>query len=161
MIVNKDNIDIKDKERYLNNLEIHKENTASNIKYSVDRFDVLIISLSSGGLIFSMGFVKDIISPKVSVDYLLLKIAWIFFGSSIVSNLISQVTGYFANRYEYLITINEIRHERHKMPRGDQNKNKKIRNWTNSSTNVLNGTSLILFIVAVILLIIFMSLNLK
>jgi hypothetical protein len=151
----------KDRERYIKNLQIHKENTSSNLKYSSDRFDILIITLSSGGIVFSMGFVKDIISPKVEIDFLLLKIAWIFFGSSIVSNLISQVTGYFANLYENRITKNIIRHERGKPIIGDQEENIRIRKFINLLTYLLNGTSFLLFIAAVILLIVFININLK
>jgi hypothetical protein len=151
----------KENKRFIKKLEIHIENTRSNLKYSLDRFDILIIALSSGGLVFSMGFIKDIISPEVETNFLLLKIAWILFGSSIISNLLSQVTGYFANKLEIRITKNIIRQEREKPIKGNKEKdecNKKIVNYL---TYFLNGTSLVLLIGAVILLIIFLSTNLK
>ena len=93
-------------ERFISNLEAHKEKTVANLKYSIDRFDILIISISSGGLVFSMGFIKDIISKMPPVDFLLLKISWILFGLAIVLNLLSQVTSYYANTFELKITKN-------------------------------------------------------
>jgi len=154
-------MDDKENTRYIKNLELHKENTRSNLKYSLDRFDILIITLSSGGLIFSMGFVRDIITPDIEINFLLLKIAWIFFGASIISNLISQVTGYFANKLEIRITRNLIRQERNKPINENHKMVEKNKKSANNLTYLLNATSLALLIGAIILLIIFMSINLK
>ncbi len=148
-------------ERYINNLEKHIENTESNMKYSLDRFDILIISLSSGGLVFSMSFIKDVEFLK-DVQYLiLLNISWILFGSSIISNLLSQVTGYYTNKYEIIISRGLIRKKRKKVVRIDLEKVESKGNITNMLTHFFNGMSLILLIGAIILLIIFISFNLK
>ena len=154
---NKDKIN----KRFVKKLEEHIENTNLNLKYSLDRFDILIISLSSGGLIFSMGFIKNILSPNVEINFVLLKISWILFGSSIIINLFSQVTGYFANKLEIKISKNLIRHERGKPLKGDQDQFEKNHKFYNSLTKYLNGSSLILLIGAVVLLIIFVSINLN
>jgi len=153
-------VEVKNK-RFIKNLEKHIDNTNQNLKYSLDRFDILIISLSSGGLIFSMGFVKDILSSDTEINYILLKISWILFGGSIISNLLSQVTGYFANSLEIKISKNIIRQERGKSFKGDQNKFEKNHRRYNSLTKYLNGSSLTFLIGAVILLIIFVSINLN
>lgn len=68
--------------------------------YAVEKFDTLIVSLSSGGLVFSVGFVKDVIKDFHKVDLLWLKVCWIFFTLSLICSLISHVTGYHSNRYE-------------------------------------------------------------
>jgi hypothetical protein len=143
--------------RFIRNMKDHKEKTIANLKYSLDRFDILIISISSGGLVFSMGFVKDIISDATKIDFLLLKISWIFFGLSIILNLLSQVTAYYANNFELRITKNIIRKERKCELIGNQSKLENKKNILNFLTNLFNGSSLILLITGIILFVIFMS----
>jgi hypothetical protein len=150
-----------DNERDIRNLENHIENTRANINYSLDRFDILIITLSSGGLVFSMGFIKDIIPKDVVVDYTLLKIAWISFGAAIIANFLSQITGYLANKYEKRIAKNRIREKKGNDIIGNQENYKRYKKINNFLTNLLNLISLILLTNAIILLIIFMSINLK
>ena len=60
---------------YIEKLEKHIESTKSNIKYSIDRFDILIIAICSGGLVFSLNFVKNILVSKVGCDFILVKIS--------------------------------------------------------------------------------------
>jgi hypothetical protein len=143
--------------RYITNLECHKEKTMANMKYSLDRFDVLIISISSGGLVFSMGYVKDIIAKTISTNYLLLKISWILFGVAIVLNLLSQVTGYYANNFELNITKNIIREQREKEMIGDQKGFESKKRIMNFFTLLFNGLSMVLLVSGIILLVIFMS----
>lgn len=157
-------MDDKDDERskiFIEKLKAHISKEEANIKYSVDRFDILIISISSGGLIFSMGFVKDILSVYCVTNFFLLKLSWIFFGTSIMSNLISQVTGFYANKLEIRISNNLIRKENKKPMKGNQSKSEKYRKLLDNLTQILNGCSLLLTISAIILLIIFMSIYLK
>jgi len=156
-----DNNENKINKRFIKKLEKHIENTDSNLKYSLDRFDILIVTLSSGGLVFSMGFIKDILPLNTEINYILLKLSWILFGSSIVSNLFSQVTGYFSNKLEIKISKNLIRLERGKSVKGDQIQLEKNHNLYDSLTKYLNGASLVLLMTAVVLLIIFVSNNLK
>ena len=147
--------------RYIKNLEKHIEGTTQNMKYSLDRFDILIITLSSGGLIFSIGFVKDILDSYAEINFILLKLSWILFGGSVITNLVSQITGYLANRLEIKISRNLIRNERGKTLKGNQYKYKNRHKLNNLLTNFLNGASLILLVGAIVLLIIFVSINLK
>jgi hypothetical protein len=143
--------------RFLENLEDHKQKTIENLKYSLDRFDILIISISSGGLVFSMGFVKDIIPRTQPNNFLLLKISWILFGLAIVLNLLSQVTGYYANNFELKITKNIIRLERKKAMIGNQETFEYKKKIMNFFTNLFNGFSLILLISGLVFFVIFMS----
>lgn len=142
--------------RYIKNLDGHKEKTMANMKYSLDRFDVLIISISSGGLVFSMGYVKDIIAKTISPNYLLLKISWILFGVAIVLNLLSQVTGYYANNFELKITKNIIKQQREKDMIGDQNGFEHKKKIMNFLTRLFNGLSMVILVGGIILLVIFM-----
>lgn len=151
----KDNEKEKQNERYIQKLEAHIEKTDANLKYSIDRFDILIISISSGGLVFSMGYVKDILSKNIHNDYTLLKVAWIFFGTSIIINLLSQVTSYYANKYEISISKNLIRQERDKPMTGNQSEFECKKRIFDFLTNSFNLTSLLLLISAIIILIVF------
>jgi hypothetical protein len=56
-------------------------------------FDKQIVYLSAGALVFSVGFVKDIIGENtVPVDNWLLITSWICFASSLIINLFSYLT---------------------------------------------------------------------
>lgn len=147
----------KQNERYIQKLESHIEKTDANLKYSVDRFDILIISISSGGLVFSMGYVKDILTKNIHNDFALLKISWVFFGTSIILNLLSQVTSYYANKYEIAISKNIIRQERNKPVIGNQSKLDCRQRIFNFLTNSFNFLSLLLLITAIIILIVFVN----
>ncbi|MBE0650643.1 MAG: hypothetical protein IH595_07355 [Bacteroidales bacterium] len=147
--------------RYIKNLEQHIEGTKANIKYSLDRFDILIISLSSGGLIFSMGFVKDFLPKDIELNFLLLKISWILFGASVMLNLLSQVTGYYANKMEIIVSRNLIRQERKREMIGNQQHLESKKKVFNSLTNVFNGLCLFFLIGGIVILIIFVSTNLN
>lgn len=143
----------KKSKRYIKNLEIHIENTNSNIKYALDRFDILIISISSGGLVFSMGFVKDLLPKEQIIDLLYLKISWILFGLSIIFNLLSQVTSYYANKFEITISQNLIRLERKESEICNQNSVECKKKIFNFMTNFLNWSSFFLLVTAILMLI--------
>lgn len=141
--------------RYLEKLEKHKEDSRISAKYSSDRFDILIISLSTMSLILSIGFIKDFVKGNECIDLTLIKLAWFVFSASIISNLISQITGYFTNIYEIKIDTNLIREEREKKMKGENNSFIKISNLLNISTLILNGFSFLGLIIGIILITIF------
>lgn len=150
----------KETKRFVSKLELHIDNATSNLKYAVDRFDILIISISSGGLVFSMGYVKDLLPKDAHTDLLLLKLSWILFGSAIIINLLSQVTSYYANKYDIKITRNIIRIERKKPIIGDQSSYECKERIFSFMTNLFNFFSLCFLIIAIVLLIIFVSVSL-
>ena len=47
------------KQKHINNLNKYIKNAESRVKYSLERFDILIISLSSGGIALSMSFFEN------------------------------------------------------------------------------------------------------
>lgn len=144
-------------ERYIQRLEAHVEATKENVDYSLKRFDILIISLSSGGLGLSIGLVKNLIPNLDDVDTTFLKYSWALFGGALILNLLSQVTSYFANINEMKIVTNLIREKRNKAIKGNQNWLEFIKSTNNFFTNFFNAFSLFAFIAAVIFLIIFIS----
>lgn len=146
-------------DRYIEKLETHIESTKEIVKYSLERFDILIISLSGGGLVLSISLVKDVIKNFDKIDHALLKLTWIFFGVSLVLNLFSQITAYYANKEEIKISKNLIRKKRKRPIRQNLTKLECIKSTLNFFTVTLNALCILSFVVAIILLIIFMNNN--
>lgn len=147
--------------QYIDKLEKHQENTKANIKYSLDRFDILIITISSGGLVLSLNFLKEILSSGSYYCSTLIFLSWIAFASAIIINLFSQVSGYFANKIELKITKNIIRKEKKKPEIINQSKFEKKKTCLDNLTQIFNGLSLLALILGIILLIIFINNTLK
>jgi hypothetical protein len=107
------------------------------------QFDKQIIYLSGGALVFSMGFVKDIIGANnVPICKYLLIISWICFASSLIVNLFSYLSSRQAIDKELI------------------GENKKS-NLYNILTKILNWTSIGGLLIGLVLLIIFATLNFK
>ncbi|MBN2597592.1 MAG: hypothetical protein JXR82_12490 [Marinifilaceae bacterium] len=58
-------------------------------KEAASQFNKQLVFLSSGGLILSVGFVKDIVEIKSASSIWLLALAWTLFVISLLSNLFS------------------------------------------------------------------------
>ena len=95
----------KDRE-YISDLKEYLSKAENRVKYSLERFDILIISLSSGGLILALNLYKNF--QELFVDKVFVKLSWLFFSIALIINLSSQVTGYLANKYDIKGTQNEI-----------------------------------------------------
>jgi len=146
-------------EKYITKLENYSEKIQKAIDYSVERFDILIISLSTSGLIVSIGFVKDIFKDFEKIDTQLLKISWLLFTLALITNLLSQVTGYYANKFDLGITNDIILTKKGKKSKIKQERSNCIMSVLNYSTQILNGLSLLSLISAIIILVIFISNN--
>lgn len=144
-------------ERYLNNLEKHIERARDAEKYSADRFDILLISLSSTSLVLSIGFVNNVVSDIKSIDTTLLKISWLLFVITLISNLLSQVTGYYSHVYDIKATKNLIREERGKDYKGNQKRFEMLCSTLNTSTIFLNGVSILCLLGGIITIVYFFS----
>lgn len=150
----------KDKhERYLDKLEKHISLAKESSKYSSDRFDILLISLSTSALILSIGFVDKVIPNLQCISTFLLKSAWLLFVVALVSNLTSQVTGYYSNHFDIRVTKNLIRDERGKQLKGNQKKLEAFCNILNSLTLIFNAVSLFSLVTGIIILVLFFSNN--
>jgi len=127
--------------------------------HAIDRFDVLIISLSTGALGFSLGFLKDFVKTDPQL-FIVLKISWIFFASAIVVNLFSQLTSFytqvFAIKRAECIIAKKKEKEFDPKSKGRQERKMKIFNF---GTNLFNLCSLLLLIAGIVLTIIFVYRN--
>ena len=145
---------IENKE-FIDKLEAHVVKAEAGVKYALDRFDILIISLSSGGLVLSLG----ILEKFPYVDKSLVNLAWLFFSAGLISNLFSQITGYRANKIDIECTkiyIDEIKGNK---PDGEHAKIDIVKDKYNFITYILNAISFICLTAAIILLIIFVNIK--
>jgi hypothetical protein len=147
-------------DRYINQLERHIEKAEDHKKYSSDRFDILSISISTTALIFSIGFVKDIVKNYGEIDKSDLKIAWLLLSITICLNFISQLVSYYAHDIDIRISENIIRRKRGYKVQGNQNKYEKICNFLSILTEILNWSGLLGIILGISKLVVFFSNNL-
>lgn len=72
-----------------------------NMFYSIQRIDLLIISVSGAGIYLCLESLKFMYSNKLPINCSL-KVSAGFFVFSIATNFISQFISYQSNRYDYL-----------------------------------------------------------
>ncbi len=143
----------KEDKKYLKELKAYTIKAETREKYSIERFDILIISLSSGGIALCMSFFENF----KEIDKLQVYNACIYFAVALVINLISQLTGYYANKYD----IKYIKEEIRELEKKDFKSNYKIydcyQNIFDKLTKLFNMISLLCFIIGIIFLIIFIN----
>jgi hypothetical protein len=145
----------KEDKKYINSLKRYIITADARVKYSLQRFDILIISLSSGGLALSASLYENF----KNVDKNLINIAWIFFSSALIVNLLSQITGYMANKLDIKCTnilIDEIKGTEEE---GSHKKLDCLKEIYNSLTKVFNILSFLSLTTAIILIILFINLK--
>lgn len=141
---------------HIANLNEYLKTAETRAKYSIERYDILIISLSSGGIALVAGFFdkfKDI--DKSDLYYGIL-----FFSISIIINLLSQVTGYFANRNDIKYCNEEIKELEGKSYNLNYQKYDCFKKIFDFFTTLFNSISLLSFIAGGIFVLIFIK-NLK
>jgi len=110
--------------------------------YSSEQLDKQIVYLAGGGLVFTIGFIKNIVDISKSTNLTLLFVAWILFVTTLVLNLVSHKSSIKAMDLEL------------------QLEHKKSDSWDNA-TDWLNSISILSLVLAIILFIIFVSLNIQ
>lgn len=108
------------------------------VKYSEEQYDKLIVTLNSGALVLTVGFVSDIVKITESINTILLKLSWISFSLSLLLILISHLT----SKSSMLHELSEKTGKSDKM---------------NRATNRLNYGSLFALLSGIILFITFVS----
>lgn len=99
------NINNEKDNKYILELKEYILSAESRIKYSLERFDLLIISLSSGGLLL----VTNLYTNFPEANKIIINFAWLFFSVALIVNLLSQITGYYSNKYDLKYCKNEIK----------------------------------------------------
>lgn len=144
---------MKKNKKHIASLNEYRKTAETRVKYSIERYDILIISLSSGGIALAAGFFekfKDI--DKSNVYY-----ACLFFSISIIINLLSQVTGYYANRNDIKYCNQEIRELEGKSYIKNYKKYDCFKIVFNFFTISFNGISLLSLIIGTIFILIFIK----
>jgi hypothetical protein len=151
-------------DQYINKLEEWITERKKALDYSLEQFDKLIITLSSGALILTVGFVRDIVKISANTNTFLLKCSWYLMALALVFSLLSQISAYLSNRFEIDYTRIEIKNL---MEFGTfEKKGFKIKllalfkNYVNKITVILNVLSLVVLISGIAAFIKFINQNL-
>ena len=142
----------KDKQ-YIYSLKEYIISAEGRVKYSLERFDILIISISSGGLALSTSLYENF----ENVDKTLINIGWIFFSSALIINLLSQITGYKANKLDLKCTYLVIEEVKGKIKEGSHKKLDYLKMIYNFLTKTFNILSFLSLSTAIILIILFIN----
>lgn len=139
---------------------IHLEAVTENLKYSEKRMDLLIISISSGGLYVIFETLREIKNSDISIantNILFWSGAILLF--TIIINFLSQLTAFKANKAEaqfaqmHLSTLNGEELTKEEICVMDNAE--KITTKYQKGTEVLNVSSMVLLFVGLILLAVF------
>lgn len=117
-----------------------------------ESYDRAILSLSSGALVLSLSFIKDVVQPGHGHAYALLIVSWALFGASILLTLVS-----------YLISQQgiglQLEYAKKYYLDGDESYESK-QNYYGYTTVIFGYFSGLFFIAAFICTILFVSVNL-
>lgn len=142
-----------------------KKELLSSRKESESQFDKLIIYISAGAFVFSVGFVKDIVGENHEPQFkFILVLSWCFFGLSLLSTLLSQVT--FKAAIDNLLKKINLKEQIENVEKENSELNQKILNQLTCKKKAydeiskgLNISSLICLFSGAILLMIFLIKN--
>jgi len=145
-------------EELIDRFEKHIEHTKAIRKYSIERFDLLIISLSTAAIGFSVVALKDLL-PISRSCFLLAKVSWLLFVISIIGNLVSQLLSFNASGLEIEVSTNRIRELKQKKSKINIEETDKLMQRQNKVIVILNYVCLASFITGLILILIFVFIN--
>lgn len=150
----------------MTNSQEGKKQSWDGMFYSIQRIDLLIISICGAGIYVCLETIKYLISTKTECKCLyLVKFSAFFFLMGIILNLISQQFGFKANQQSYLmydceIEIDEIsakinQEELMEKLECDKDKYDKESERFSNLTTTLNYTSMVLMFLGLIFTFIF------
>jgi tetrahydromethanopterin S-methyltransferase subunit F len=134
--------------------KIYIEERAKLVQSQVEethKFDKAILTLAAGAFGFSLAFIKEIVTCIKDGTFVWLLAAWTGFGASLLSTLISFLASQSACRKQIKILEKVI---------FDGKKRETEKNRAAKWTFGLNIASIAAFILGVILLVVFVSMNL-
>lgn len=99
-------MDKKRTKAYIKKLEKHKESSKEHMEYALKRLDVILIVLSSSGMLLAITYLKDHPSSELPITLSLCS-----FILTIVANIASQWFAYANNHYEMRWIEEEIEKE--------------------------------------------------
>ena len=135
----------------------HLINTRERTNYSIRRMDLLIISICGAGIYIIFETLREFKTGKVIIDNsTLLLICGLCFLIAIISNFISQKTGFYSNNNEEKFISLELKKIQGKIIDScEQEEYDRNVIRFNRVTNFLNVTSIFLMLIGLVLLAIF------
>ncbi|WNH10763.1 hypothetical protein [Thalassobellus suaedae] len=139
----------------------HLTNTKEKSDYSLKRMDLMIISISGGGLYVLFETLREFKTGKIDIENTnLLLFTGIFLLVTILLNFGSQLSAYYANHFEEEYIQNELKilddsrlNKKEKLILEiEQKKFDKKKNNFDLTTDILNGLSIITLITGLSLL---------
>ena len=100
--------DDKKKELKLQMWITHQERALTNKWYAIARIDLLIVSISAGGIYIVFEALKFVTESKIDAITWPLKVAGLLFTIAIILNFIGQIFGARANGNEAILAKHEI-----------------------------------------------------
>lgn len=131
---------------YLDKLKTHSEYALKSIDYSIQRIDLLIISVSGAGIYVCLQILQYANTNHIQVP-VTLKVTGLLFVISIIINFISQWASYKAHLYGYKSTQNIIYDIENKT---DSSKEKSANDCKSVIYNTINNISNILSTIAML-----------
>ena len=117
--------------------------------YSIQRIDLLIVSICSAGIYVILETVKFLVERNSDVSWHL-KIAGIAFISGIIVNFLSQICGYKANEQDYLMCELECDDQKVTKDRSQIDKHDRRADMFSNLTSKLNYISMGLLAIGLI-----------
>lgn len=119
--------DLTDSDRtlYIEDLQDNVSLNRDARQYSIKRFDILIITVSSAAIGFGVAYMKmasDDAKNSAEIDLLDLQIGILLFLSAIICNLLSQVFAYFSSQTGTTAGEKVLHHQRYKIDFTDEDK---------------------------------------
>lgn len=151
---------------YLDKLKTHKENAFKIVNYSMQRIDLLLISISGAGIYVCGEIFKFMVSDKVCICHIYtfpIKISGLLFVIAIVINFLGQWASYKANMYDIFLTDTKIYEKENEEKLNDVEKtenfnSKKIYYSKKASydklTNLSNNISIFSMVIGMLILLI-------
>ncbi|MBS3993069.1 MAG: hypothetical protein KGZ87_05075 [Bacteroidetes bacterium] len=124
--------------------------------YSIQRIDLLIISISGAGIYVCLETLKFLTETENDVN-LIIKISAVFFLFAIIVNFLSQIFGYKSNEKDYLMCQTEIESDfkPNEFQQTQIDNYDKISECYSKLTNWFNYSSMLLMFIGLITLMIY------
>ena len=147
----------KKKELKYNAWNKHLNNTRERTNYSIKRMDILVISICGGGIYIIFETLREFKTGGIKIEFpVLLILTGVSLLLAIMTNFISQITGYVANDTEEKFIYLELKKiDGKKIDKCEQDAyNKKVTKF-NLLTDIFNISSITLMFIGLVLLAIF------
>ena len=113
-----------------------------NITYSIQRIDLLIVSVSGAGVYFCLEALKFMYENEIAIGTYIKSSAGLFI-TAIILNFISQFFSFYANLYDYKYTLLSDCQDRTEKETCAMYSHERISNIFNKSNNISTALSVL------------------